>query len=859
MTEYKNQLENDGMLLKTIPAKERTEEMCLIAVMQNSKALKYVPEKIRTVEFYKSLIDYDPSLFLKVPTYPSLQSLCRYAIKKDASLIGKVIKRWRYNEDIGRAILKYGSVRDLQLIPHYEIDSICPTASQALVKKCLAWMVEVPTAWQYLPSCVRADSSVLEHLKAQGYLRYRNRYYDKATNQFVINVYIQLRDNEDEEEYVSARFPDFETFYHFLDGDIKYADLRGYSFSGTDLHDYDINGAIIDSNVLILQGLYDDTYYRNIVSCAADTETVTANNELSLRENYNYIKPVENTEVVFTDMMHQQKIPVFYVSDIHLGHRIKNRFGDHATQQEVYAFIRDLAIGMLETVTPIPAFSILLIAGDTSSTFEFGNVFYRTIAERWHGKIVVVHGNHELVDPALELDDNIAFYRKFFKSIGICFLQNELLCFDDYIHDTYSFSEQEILDMSESELHAKLLACPFMILGGLGFSGFNDKYNASNLVYGPSFDALSREEAKEKDIEEAKRFEALYLKIANALPHNNVLVLTHTGKYCWCPSDNYIPNWIYVHGHDHRNFYEDNSYRRIFADNQIGYHIHNVGLKYFYADNDYDIFADTDDGIHFISGKQYYEFYRGKRISMSFKNHQREIIMLKRCSYYMFLYYGKYNSEAKKAKLYLLDGGKMNVLSENPSAETILYYYDKMDKYVSNICFFLHSFSKLQKEVSQFIKNIGGWGHIHGCIVDVEFPNLGSSFSYNHVFVNPYDGSITPYFAWDKSSRVIYRDFKTLLEHKCPNLLSNYEELEQAGAFSLTAIKYGTSIEEWGEEESVYDEGGYLYKPSGVIGKMQYCTEKNIIRLWHEGFLDTDSTKKKMMSENSIPLTSPPL
>lgn len=81
-----------------------------------------------------------------------------------------------------------------------------------------------------------------------------------------------------------------------------------------------------------------------------------------------------------------------------------------------------------------------------------------------------------------------------------------------------------------------------------------------------------------------------------------------------------------MNGHNHQNFYEISDRRTIYADNQIGYRAKNIGLKYFYCDNDYDIFAYYQDGVHEITKEQYIDFNRGKLVSMSLKRKMEQFI-----------------------------------------------------------------------------------------------------------------------------------------------------------------------------------------------------------------------------------------
>ena len=125
-----------------------------------------------------------------------------------------------------------------------------------------------------------------------------------------------------------------------------------------------------------------------------------------------------------------------------------------------------------------------------------------------------------------------------------------------------------------------------------------------------------------------------------------------------------------------------------------------------------------------------------------------------------------------------MNGGKLGRLGRN-RIEDLAYYYDNLKKYVENVNQLLYRYVGGQQRISEFIKHLGGSGKIHGCIVDVERPNELEGFSYCHLFVNPIDGKVTPYFAYDVKSRIVYKDFKALLQahDSCKLMANNYLRL----------------------------------------------------------------------------------
>lgn len=848
MTDLKKSLKTDGLFLKSIPLKDRTEELCKIAVRQNPKALEFVPPKWQSESLCKRALKEDPTVFSFIKEKALSESLCRYAVKQDYSLLGKMEQRYQ-TPKVCRAALEK-SIEALQFVPSYLINTLYQRNSEELVQACLSWIQNDIYASAYLPMCVREDHRILDYQKTRGFLSVIRSYYLPKRQLFCVDV-------ETSNEFrnvryrTKAEYSGFDEYYHFLDGNLSGAMLQQCPFDDIDLHKYNITGAVINSEVLARQGLYNDSYYLSKVACADTPNSLIENNEIALPKRFYYPSPVFDDGHMRFDL---NKIPVFYISDIHLGHRVKNHFPKRATREEVHAFIQSIAQKMVSSVSLLPLNSFLLIAGDTSGVFEFSEVFYAELVKHWVPKrIVVISGNHELWDPVMDTTDNIRFQRSFFKKLGINFLQNEVLCVtDDFLdvnQDTNSnvstsiLSETQILSMTPEELRAYTYSCPLLILGGIGFSGLNETYNAGNLKYGYGFDALSKEKAREKEINESETFATIHRKLMNSLGKNRVIVLTHMPQNDW-DYEPCNPYWVYVNGHNHRNIFEANEERIIYADNQIGYHTEKIGLKYFYLGSDYDIFINYPDGKYIISLDQYLDFNRGKRINTNVSNMDGVLYMLKRKGVYIFLFLGKYSPTSKTANIYLLDGGKKRKLN-GKSEKDIEYYYENIDNYVDNIYRLLDRYTGVQKLISQFIKSLGGSGKIHGCIIDVDMPVGFGGYSYTHVFVNPIDGTITPYYAWDVSSRIVYKDFKSLLEHnsQCAHLLDNYKLLEEKNTLALPSLRYGTTIAEWGRDDSVYDEGGYLYQMSRIIKSLQYCTEKNVIRIWNENLLNHEFVK----------------
>ncbi|MDF2943898.1 MAG: hypothetical protein K0S01_2756 [Herbinix sp.] len=868
MDDTVEKLKKDGLFLRQIPKKDQTIKMCKAAISQNPKALKYASRKCIDVDICLAAVQKDGNVFRYVPEQFITIEMCLLAVQANADLLNNVPTEWRTKEICLLAITK--KAETLSYVPiekRYEIfneespaellESIIEFSINGLIYMpncrngidiCLACIKKDFSASMYLPESIKKNREILEFQKLQGKIRILYKQYNSETNLFVANVKVFYNGRPsifDESKLIGdsysvmIEFQNFDEFYSFLDGNLYDAELRTYKFEGFDLKQYNIEGAVIHQDVLVKQGLFDGSYFEGLkkrIECMDLTEM--EKNEICLLTGFNYPKPVDEDG---HEQFDYSQVPFFYVSDIHLCHRVLHKFKLRATKEEIRGYVKFLARKMLESVGTVPYYSYLLIAGDTSSEFEMAKIFYEELVRFWEPqRIIVIHGNHELWDPWDEMENNIQVYRDYFKELGITFLQNDFLLVNHY-HQHFILNEEKILKLSEEQIRGLAQECSIAVLGGIGFSGLNEKYNAVNMRYGKSFEeSESAEVALLRDISEARRFNNIYRKLLQTLPQNKVIVITHMQKWDW-NADPHNPNWIYVNGHNHRNYFDISDNKVIYADNQIGYKTEKIGLKYFYIDNEYDIFAYLEEGIHEITKSQYTDFNKGKLVQMSFGREDGQIYMVKKNGKYMFFLYCLYSNRSKNKCLYLLNGGRPSKLLQN-SLEDLQYYYATLDTYTDNVHQLLDRYTGGQKKISEFVKGLGGSGKIHGSIIDVEKPSNFEAYSYCHLFVNPIDGKVTPYFAYDVKSRIVYKDFKALLESQesCKLLQDNYTRHENGQNLNMPALQYSNQLEEWGDESSLYDEGGYLYKISRIIKSLQYLTDKNIIRIWNLDLLNYD-------------------
>lgn len=517
---------------------------------------------------------------------------------------------------------------------------------------------------------------------------------------------------------------------------------------------------------------------------------------------------------------------IYYITDLHLEHQLAAGSSDvmKLSMPEVRARVKEKVSELLTSVSD--ANGMLLVGGDVADSVELEAMFYEELSSYvhgWRGRIFAVLGNHELWDgdprglqTPRSIDETIADYRQAMPS-SVVMLENELLI--DYKGlRTEILDEQTILGSSIEELAAVCDNSTFILLGGIGFSGLNPLYNAKMGLY-------ARAVSPEEDVLRSERFRAIYEKVLASAGNHRVIVLTHTQKENWSDAQ-YNPNWIYVSGHTHQNtlLLQDDGVA-VFSDNQVGYKPTRWFLKGFSIDvKKYDPFESFADGIYCITREQYIEFNRCQGINMQGMRYSGNLFALKYDGVYMFVLDG-----AKS--LCLLEGGKRHKLDYN-----ISYYLDHLPEYVQKMRSAFAPYQKAISIISEEIKEIGGIGRVHGCIVDIDW--------FNHVYLNPFDGRITPYFALDMTEKLAFKNLGALLKSSpIPPRLSDG---------SLMSVRYSSASKEGklpvlsrGENKrwplatvpkAIMDRS--MYEPSRIMRSIQYIFDQKVLRIWNDSILD---------------------
>lgn len=907
-------VEHDGAALEYVSKKLITEEICKIAVMRDGKALGYVPEKFITEDLCKAAVVQTGKALRYVPEKYLTAELCEFAIENNGLAIQYVPNKWITSALAHKAVCYCYKLRnDYECYPiHFVPENII---TEELICKSITYS---PCSLKDIPDNYITDELLLQAVSGDGdALKYvpQSRISKQVIDAAIANapssiqfvpeskltkeicekaiqadpyvmewipekhitreVCLSIIENPSEEE--SNKPIPFGLFPNKMRNDRAVIDalikkigaeiiiewnnrllqeIEKYGSSGIakplskDTIDY-LNSAIKPSKVYYLPQL-----------TTTEVETPPPPSEATL------IK-AENGKAKKYDLTREKgrsSWTIYYITDIHLEHQVKEFVDRNGLSVEnISHFIDGKIQEMLSEMKRTS--DVLLIGGDVADTKELVSLFYDILSKFWHGQIISVLGNHELWDNHSEgiesgyisrpVDDIIQDYRERINKSDIKFsnwkglrllniksalLQNAIYIYYKGCNDCI-IEESQILNASDEDLRDICSKSSRIILGGIGFSGLNQHYNAELGLYSSAVTTLEEDKAL------SSRFRFVYDKLNRCAGDMQVIVLTHTPVSNWT-DDPCNPNWIYVNGHTHHNsFIHKRDGITVLSDNQVGYKPTRWKLNWFKVAAGYDpsdyIVECFKDGIHEISSEMYIEFYRAKGILMSnVLIYPGKTFVLKRNGFYMFV-------QRSESNLYLLEGGRKMRLDHND----IQYYYDNMETYCNKVLEAFAPYEQALQTIAEEIGRIGGDGTVHGCIVDIN--------EVNHVYINPFDGKVTPYYAEDICSRLAYDDLPALLKAKLPQIYTTFREAYKNGEIPLLS-QYAVSKKKVKETEKMTLAtvpelvlGTEMYGPSRIMRSIQYIFDENIIRIWKDEILSADFTPKpsiedpKMIDEES--------
>ena len=451
------------------------------------------------------------------------------------------------------------------------------------------------------------------------------RFFSKEDGLF--HIIYRFKDTGETEE---VTFEGFDEFYRACDGWLVDADLLDCNFDGIDLTRHNLIGAKINSRVMTKLGCYSDVVHR----------------EIAKGEKFSKFMPSESSDLVPSRMKYEvtETYPQFgaeddlflYISDLHINHKLLKSFPEMANAFEVDRFFKEI-VDSLDRSMPHSWNKKVFIVGDVSYDFKFFKQFFEAYKKTIYAETYFVLGNHELWDRSLcrkckSFDEMVAEFRSFLDSIGIELIESELkipaVRIDSGIKHKYT--AEELLALPEETIREAFRCNSYAILGGIGFSGLNEKFNCTQGIY------RNAPITRDFEIQRSKLLSDAHEKLKKIIADKKLIVVTHMPFADWCVGE-MVPNWIYVSGHTHKNFFIESDEATVYADNQIGYENESFGFKFFALEPFFNLFEDYTDGIHEISRQDYGVFNYGLGTRPSFNRDYSKLFLLKREKTYMFI------------------------------------------------------------------------------------------------------------------------------------------------------------------------------------------------------------------------------
>ena len=168
-----------------------------------------------------------------------------------------------------------------------------------------------------------------------------------------------------------------------------------------------------------------------------------------------------------------------------------------------------------------------------------------------------------------------------------------------------------------------------------------------------------------------------------------------------------------------------------------------------------------------------------------------------------------------------------------------------MELYAQKVTEAVAPFQKALSAISNEVCKFGGWGSIHGCIVDIDF--------LNHIYLNLFDETITPYFAWNIQFKYVYDDMISLLKEHLLELCERYEASKINNLLPILSQSDGKGKRN--KKKMIVAKVPQLvletdmYNPSRIMKSIQYIFENNVIRIWNDDILTADFSEEVLALE----------
>lgn len=799
--------------IKDIPNRKLTKELINIAVSNNGLSLEFVPRKRITNKIVNLAVSSDPLALQYVPKKYINQELSNYAFELDYHSFSYIPEEYITVE----MCLKLIQMKKVIIEKFYESDTNFITfANFPLEMRNNKQIIDAIISMYEngALSIIKWNEDVNEHWKKYNDYMINKRQVAIIPLQAKTVKYLRTKEINKEEG----------TIFELIDEQFFNDNDKEESLPIV-LQKPPINAlpVIYKGRKPIIHNLYEDDNSSRFIYYISDIHI-----EYQLKDKVN--KKFENSrEKIIKKVLDNRGI----IDLDNVPENVKNEINQRLNKEKKRIFLSLLNKKVDEMVEGIndddDRSKILLIGGDVANSVDFSKEFYDCLFSKWKGLIISIIGNHELWDgikirdminpnySVRSIEEIISDYRKMItQNCKSEFLENELFIY--YKNIRYcTISESDILDSSEEDLSDILSKCSLIILGGIGYSGLDLYYNAENGLYRKTMTSLYEDERR------SEAFRIVYDKVNKCAHNKRVIVLTHTPVYDWTKED-CNPNWVYINGHTHQNcMINEKNGATVFSDNQVGYKPQRWKLNALTTFGWYDPFEKYKDGVYEITSEDYIEFNRGRGIRISGCNYKGQLYALKRDGLYMFLF-------KSSRSLFLMEGGKKKKLDRFD----IMYYYDNLSDYGKKVKEIIKPYQDKLEQISKEVKRFGGIGTIHGCIVDISW--------YSHIYLNPYDGKMSSYWAWDVSSRILYDSIQELIKKRESKLLEKF--LSEYNNNSIPLI--GENLMVKGSKNEVAKVahmvfGTEIYEASNTMKSIQYVYEQNVIRIWNDDILRYNS------------------
>ena len=828
-------MSNEGEALWRVPEERRSYDICMAAVSSNGRALQYVPARIADYDLCKAAVSNDnrvngerdpalayvPDKFLKGNVG---RELCELAVQKNGAAISSVPPELMSCE-LAKSAICHPVEALLKGVPPTSDDysrfrlwqlswpiSRVPDAfmfrelADLSVSLFSASISGVRDAFVDIEACIKLIS---ENWKYYGLIA-------SPTNENRRLVKTALKSSPLALQYVPKHLR------------TKKMCLQAKRLGGDDVS-FD---------------WFPEEVKRELISSAKprDNTKLQVATELQIPRmttpDGSIVRSSESPELMVRDEPDESSLHVYYVTDLHLEHQLRL---SGKTLSKVESMIEEKVAELVSSLDDtVDGFGtergigssqkvnygrgVALVGGDVADGLELTTLFYSALSRGLPRMIKIgVLGNHELWDLGVDgkkrnrpLDDVTASYRDRLKELGVYLLDNSLLIFHRGVALRH-IREGILLKTDDAELTEVCRESTLLVLGGTGFSALNPTFNAEvGDIYRGTLDY-------DEDARRVERFRTVYEKMLRCVGDRRVIVLTHNPVHDWSNAA-LNPDWVYVNGHTHQNvILRKDDGTTVLSNNQVGYKPCEWCFDELIVRGRYDPFEGWLDGIYEITTVQYQDFNRGRGISMEPFKRKGTIWMLKREGTYMFVF-------SSGANLNLLVGGRLNRL-DHPKE----YYYENMSRYANGVRNAFAPYRRALDAISKEVRAVGGYGDIHGCIVDVDF--------WNHVYLNPYDGKVSYYYAESTVERKVFKTFRALLKSSPMRpmhpdgtyLLGRFDKARKGDDLPILSKRVMPLAS---VPDVVLDTDTKMYDPSRIMRSIQYVFDQDVIRIWRDAVLD---------------------